>query len=406
MKKGMIKSIAAALVLALFVSTALCLPTYAAPSGSAADAQKEINKLEQQSKEIEKEISGLKSQINKQNELKAALDKKIAVIEQQIAVCNREISKINTTINENRKQIKQKNDEIEADKLAFKKRLRAIYMSGSDSDIKILLGAEDFSQFLALSQLTASVSARDKLMIEKIVAAVKELEAKQEENNRLLEEQNSIKSTAVAKQQQLEAENSQVQSVINEISGEQNKLNQKNADIEKNIKQYQNYIASLAVTSGSGGRYDGSKFLWPVSGYYYLSAVFNGNDSIHKGSHNGVDIAGGGIMGKPILAIADGVVTYTYNGCTHNTRGYMCTCGQTYGNHVKIDHGKSDDGKIYGSLYAHMTSTAVSAGQRVKKGQVIGYVGTTGYSTGPHLHFSVSVNSHYVNPMQFYSSVK
>ena len=107
----------------------------------------------------------------------------------EIDACNRQINEVNSKIAANKAEIEKKNTEIENKKTAFKKRLRAIYMSNTGSQVQVLLGADDFSQFLELSQLTASVSAKDKKMIEQIAAAVKVLEEKQNENNKLLEEQ-------------------------------------------------------------------------------------------------------------------------------------------------------------------------------------------------------------------------
>lgn len=405
MKKRFLKVLSLALVFAISVAAQSFVPASAAMSKS--QLQNEISKLENESKQLEQDIKNLQNQINKQAELKKAIEQKIAVTQQQINLCNNEIAKINSAIEANKKEINKKNAEIEADKLAFKKRLRAIYMSSSDSNVQILLGADDFSQFLELSQLTASVSARDKLMIEKIVAAVKLLEEKQAENNKLLEEQVSIRKTVSEKQKQLQAENAQIQSVINSISSDKKDLDSQNASIEKQIKDYRNTLNSMTSTGDTHYVYDGGEFLWPVPGHYYISAGFQSNDSVHNGKHNGIDIAGGGISGKPIIAISGGVVTKSNNSCSHNygKRG-SCGCGGGYGNYVTINHGTGSDGNTYVVTYGHMSSIAVSTGATVKKGQVIGYVGSTGWSTGYHLHFGIAVNKIWRDPMDFYTKVK
>ena len=138
----------------------------------------------------------------------------MALVAKEIAACNSQISEINSKISANKAEIERKNTEIENSKTAFKKRLRAIYMSNTGSQVQVLLGADDFSQFLELSQLTASVSARDKKMIEEIVAAVKVLEEKQKENNKLLEEQMTVKKSITQKQQELKNQSAEIQSVI------------------------------------------------------------------------------------------------------------------------------------------------------------------------------------------------
>ena len=394
-------------ILAVVLSVAATVSVFTAANVSAAtksELQNSISALESQSKKLESEIKSLQGEINAQQKIKSTLEKKISVVQQQINLCNSQISKINSKIAANKKQIDEKNNEIEADKLAFKKRLRAIYMSGSDNDVQILLGAEDFSDFLQLSQLTAAVSARDKLLLEKLVEAIKGLQAMQVENEKLLKEQVEIRAIVSEKQRELQAENSEIQSVINEIDSTQSSLEAKNANIEKQIKQYERTLASMSSAGGTSFVYDGGDFLWPVPGHFGISAGFKSNDAVHRGRHNGVDIAGGGISGKPIIAISDGVVVKANNSCSHNyKKSGSCGCGGGYGNYVTINHG-TKDGKTYVVTYGHMSRTAVSSGT-VKKGQTIGYVGSTGWSTGFHLHFGIAVNGAWVNPMNFYRRV-
>lgn len=129
-----------------------------------------------------------------------------------------------------------------------------------------------------------------------------------------------------------------------------------------------------------------SGFAWPVPGFGMITSGY-GPRSIDN--HKGVDITSGGsgsIMGRQIVAVADGIVASVNNSCTHNYgKSGSCGCGGGYGNYVVILH---SDG-TYATLYGHMSSAVVQAGQRVSQGQTIGYGGTTGWSTGPHLHFEV-----------------
>ncbi len=402
MHKSLLKFIAVALA----VSTMLTVLSFGSSALTRTELQNSISKLENQSKQLESEIKALQSDINSQQQLKKTIEQKISVVQQQINLCNSEISKINSAIAKNNKQIEKKNKEIEADKLAFKKRIRAIYMSNSESEIQLLLGAEDFTNFLQLAQLTASVSARDKLMMENLAADIKELKKKREENNKLLNEQVEIKAIVSKKQAELQSENSSIQSVINKIDADQSKLESANASIEKQIKQYKNTLASMATTNGTSYTYDGGDFLWPVPGFYRISAGFQSNDAVHRGNHNGIDISGGGISGQAVVAISGGIVTKSNNSCSHNYgKSGSCGCGGGYGNYVTINHG-TKDGKTYVVTYGHLSSAAVGAGKTVKKGQTIGYVGSTGWSTGYHLHFGIAVNGYWKNPMNFYRQVK
>lgn len=374
-------------------------------AATAGEIRQNISALESQSQKLEAEIKQLQGQINSQTAVKKKLEEKIAIVQRQINICNSEISKINSAISKNKAEITKNNKKIEADKLAYKKRLRAIHTSSSGNNLQVILGADDFSEFLQLAEYTSAVSKRDKKLIDKLLASIKNLEKKQKENNKLLAEQVEIKKTVSQKQAELQSENNKILSVINEIDSDQSKLESSNKKIEQQIKEYNRTLASMTSTGGTSFKYDGGDFLWPTPGYYGLSAGFKSNDSIHRGHHNGIDIAGGGIMGARIIAISDGVVTRSNNSCSHNYKKYgSCGCGGGYGNYVTVNHG-TKDGKTYVATYGHMSRTAVSTGARVKKGQTIGYVGTTGWSTGYHLHFGLAVNGGWVNPMNYFRRV-
>lgn len=393
-------------ILSLFMSVALLAGAFAASPVSAdkaSDIRSEISRLRQQQKEQQAEINKLKSDASKQEQLKSAIEKKISLVQQEIDVCNRQISDINSRIAANKAEIAQKNQEIDNNKLAFKKRLRAIYMSNSGSNVQVLLGADDFSQFLELSQLTSSVSARDKLMIEEIVAAVKALEEKQAENNKLLEEQMTVKNNITQKQQELKSQSTEIQSVITRLKSDQNDVQKEKNATDAELKAKQQELNSILYSSSGGNVvYDGGQFLWPTT----ITKISSGFGARWGTNHNGVDISNG-TYGAPIYAIADGVVYIVKTGCPHNyPKNSSCGCGGGYGNYVAIDHGKGSDGNSYKAYYAHMLSVAVSNGAHVKKGQIIGYIGCTGHSTGPHLHFGVMVNNSWVNPMRFYTKVK
>ncbi len=137
-------------------------------------------------------------------------------------------------------------------------------------------------------------------------------------------------------------------------------------------------------------------FIWPVPGFSYISSYY-GPRSIDN--HKGIDVGDGNIMGGAIVASRSGYVITADNYCTHNYgKSGSCGCGGGYGNYVVINHDSS-----YTTLYGHMTNTVVTVGQYVEKGQIIGYVGSTGWSTGAHLHFEVKVNGVNDDPMNYVS---
>ena len=136
------------------------------------------------------------------------------------------------------------------------------------------------------------------------------------------------------------------------------------------------------------------EWTWPTPGYYYLTSEYGEGRSYE--THDAVDIAAA--TGTPVYAANSGTVVSSFNGCTHYSAGVNgCSCGGGYGNYVWIMH---DNG--YETIYGHMISTVVSTGQYVSNGQLIGYVGSTGWSTGPHLHFELRINGVKSNPMNLY----
>lgn len=142
-----------------------------------------------------------------------------------------------------------------------------------------------------------------------------------------------------------------------------------------------------------------SGYVWPVPGHYYLTSQWNEDRGSYN--HGAIDISDGSIMNAQVVAAESGTVVLSNDTCTHNYgKDGSCGCGGGYGNYLMIDHGS---GKA--TLYAHLTSLTVSSGTYVQKGQVIGYVGSTGESTGPHLHFETRLNGVKYNPMTEYPNM-
>lgn len=359
--------------------------------------QQQINELEQKSKELEKEIAGLKSQKADQQAIVNAVQRKINNTENQILACNREISRINGIISENNAEIKAKNEEIAKDKLLFKKRLRASYMSSTDNSLQLLLGADDFADYLQLSQLMDAVSKHDKALLKKLAAAIEVLNQKNEENKKLIDAQVDVKETIALKQNSLMAERAEEQKYLNAISASTNNAIAENKAIEASKRQLEQYF--LSMTESSNVVLSAEYFIWPVPGYFGVSQPYG-----NKG-HTGIDLASGGIAGKPVVAIADGQVESTISNWSPSM-GYVGNA--SYGNYVVINHG-TRNGYNYMAWYAHLMSVTVSPGQTVRQGQTIGYVGTTGRSTGYHLHLELkrkAVGSSYYTRLNPYPYIK
>lgn len=399
-----IKKIISLLLCGIMFLTCANLPVYAY---TEKQIQSEIDKLEQQQEEIKNEINRLKQDKAKQNELKSALDRQIAVVQQQINICNDKIAQNNAAIAENEAKIAEMNEKIEKATYEYKKRIRAIYMSSSTGNgIEILMGAESFADFIALSQATLNISRRDKRMIDDIVGLIEEIEATMSDNLIIIEEQKRIKATLAEKEAELDKQVAEIQSVISSINSDIYDENAEKARVDKELKEWTDKMDELSQPSVDTSPFNGI-FTWPVPGFTSRTSEYGPR---WNRQHAGIDIAQGGIANAKVVAIASGTVTVWESGCTHNygkvtSSGsvYSCGCGGGYGNYLSIDHG-TYNGVSFRSVYAHLApgSITVRSGQKVGKGQQIGKVGTTGRSTGYHLHFEIRENGIAVNPMDYY----
>ncbi len=381
----------------------------AAPHVSAltvSQVQQEINKLQDKADKLEKEIAGLKNDKANQTALKAKLDEQIYNIQQQIALCNDKIEETNALIAENEKEIAAKNKEMEKKIFEYKQRIRTIYMSSSAGNgIEILLGAETFADFISLSQASLNISRRDKRMIEDIVEMIGVIEEKTAENKKLIEEQKGIKATLNEKQKKLDAQVAEINGVIAGINSDISDSNAQINKYEQDIKDWNRVKDELSRVDDpvDNSPFDGI-FTWPVPGFTNRTSDYG---SRWNTQHAGIDIAQGGIANAKVVAIASGTVKVWCNSCTHNygkwngSYIWSCGCGGGYGNYLSVDHGYYN-GVHYRSVYAHLSSITVTSGQKVGKGQQVGKVGTTGHSSGYHLHFEIRKNGVAVNPMNYY----
>ena len=390
------------MIVAAVMCAVMVFATGVNTTGLTAAQKKNINSkiaaYQEENRKLANEIAKLKKEKNQQSALLDALQKKIANTQAIINAYNAEINRINGVIAENKKTIEAKQAEIEQDKLDYKKRLRAIYMSSWDSDLKILLGAESFTEYLELTKLTESVSKKDKQMIAHLNSEIDELNVIIEKNNELLREQVELKEEIKKQQDDLKSQQAEATKIYNELSkqvaSDTKEISANDAEIAKLKKQLEAEVAKKG-NAASTFINPNTGFMWPVAGYYGISSPFGSRGS---GFHSGMDISGGGISGRPILAIADGEVYMVNNSWTaaQGRSGYA-----SYGNFCAINHGTmtiNGASAKYVAFYAHATSITVSVGQKVKQGQVVGYVGTTGNSTGPHLHIGIQKNGSWVNP--------
>lgn len=345
--------------------------------------------------ELQKQISVMQEQLNLYNSQLTDLNKQIAEKDAVINTYQAEIDRLQSEIDNAVSQIEQQAAQIKATQDILKERMRSAYMAGETSTLEVLLSAEDYETFLTRLELMKRVSEHDNALVAGLQEEINALNAAKEQMLQNQNDQQEKQSAIETERASINASRLEVQTLYDTLNKKQTSmesqvksLNNLIAQLDKNSAAYQNAIAARQkemdeyddkktadMETGTGGKIPMVKPLQYSDAYVSQHYGHNG--------HKGVDLCTrgtGSTQGKEIRAAADGVVS---------TAEYH----SSWGNNVYINHGNG----IY-TRYAHCSRMIVSAGQRVSAGQVIAYVGNTGNSFGPHLHFEVYVNKTRVNP--------
>ena len=382
---------------AAFLTAAICFlgmlggifmysTVYATGSNDIEQLNSLYDELEAKQKAIQADIDRTKNEKDKQLKQKAQIDSQISLTKQQISVLNNRITLLTNNIAELGKSIAEHQTLIDENYELFKDRIRALYMDQNISTLGLLLGAESFSELLTRAEATSRIAQHDEELLTKLANAKREIEDEKTEIESDKKELESSKSTMNAKQTQLNTQLKQVESQIQDISALEASYLKNIAQVKKDMTAVQSEIDEIYKGINSEGDYTGGKMGWPLPGYSYISSNygwrFNNTDF-----HTGIDITGSSVYGKPIAAASSGKVVYVQT---------SYTAGKGYGIHLIIDHGGG-----VSTLYGHCSSIKVKVGDYVTRGQTIAYIGSTGWSTGPHLHFEVRENGKYVNPWNY-----
>lgn len=411
LKETILKSTAVIMSAALVALAVPSVRYFAGADVASEKAQKESQQAELRDKnnKLKEEIEALK---NSQADKQALADKYEEKAKNTRAMLDsvvEEISETEVKINEKQAEIAQKEIELQDAKALFEERLRAIYMTGSTSQLELLLSAENLTDYLVRSELVKNVTEADNALMDSIKQKMTEIEAAKAEieaqKAKAEERKKDLQALNVQYTKELEELNaaidslgSQAEELDNQVAENDEAIDKLQAEIEAAIAESQETNGDREFSnsnSGGGKIYKSDMFTWPLPNCYTLSDDFGPREK-HPVSgkpgkmHNGIDISKSGIYGSPIGAAADGIVIKK----SYDSGGY--------GNYIMIDHG-TFEGDHYVTLYAHMSSVAVSSGQTVKAGQTVGYVGATGGVTGPHLHFEIRVNGSPTDPMDYFS---
>ena len=349
-------------------------------------------KLAEQKKDIQAQLKAVQADKSNALKKKELLEDQIDLIRQEIANINEQIAMYDQLIAEKTVELEQAEADEKAQFDLFCRRMRHMEEQGETSYWSILFASGDFSELLDNYMMIEEIIQYDNQVIDSLVS----LQEKVTNDRTALEdaqsEQEAAKAQQMAAQDELKAQEDEVDKLIAEISAHEDLLEEMEEELNKAAKaldaqikaKEREYAAQVANVPSESG------YLWPLpGGYNTISSLAGGR--IHPvtgkpGNHAGIDIPAP--SGTNIYAAKSGVVIHAAKGTGSSW---------SYGNYVIVSH---SDGTS--TLYAHMSRIGCKEGQTVKQGDVVGYVGTTGRSTGNHLHFEVRSGSTRKDPVNYF----
>ena len=382
-------ALAAAVAVSL-LPEAVVVPASAVTQAEIDAMKEEANSLKQQQEEIQDQLDSLAADRENAMARKTLLDQQINATRAEINTIAAQIAKYDELIAQKQEELSQAEAEEQAQYELFCERVRYMEEQGEVSYWSILFSSKDFADLLDNAMMVEEIMDYDNQVMDQLIALREQIEEDKAELETARQEQQDAKAEQEAAQANLQAQESEVDALLSQISNQEDELEAREAQLRAASDAATAEIAAAErelaaqianVPSESG-------FLWPLPGRYNLSSLFGSRKHPITGKanhHTGIDIPAS--SGTSILAAKSGVVTTsTYN--------------NSYGNYVVVSH---SDGTS--TLYAHMVRRNCSKGDTVSQGQVIGYVGTTGSSTGNHLHFEVRVNGSRVDPINYFTDL-
>ena len=394
-------------VFALFLAVMMVFYVIPAPAAAASSdqIQEQIDELEKENEAIQAEINALQKgyenitgNIQDIVDKKNAIDQEISLLNTQIVNINDQVAAYGQLVADTQEELEQQESYLEELSQKYKERIRAMEEEGSLSYWSVIFEASSFTDMLDRINMISEITASDQRRLEEMRQVADEVIATREVLEEDLAELELTRTNLAETQAVLEIKRTESDGLLRELVEKQEEyeimlaeseaaqedLMAQIAAKEKELSaaKYKEELVKLALQ----GQNPPSNSAWttPVSGYTLTSPFGMRMHPVlgYARMHNGIDMACP--QGTPIYATRSGTVT---------TASYQAGGAGYY---VSINHG---DG--FASIYMHMTHFVVSAGQAVSQGQVIGYVGSTGISTGPHLHFGISYGGTYVNPLAY-----
>lgn len=393
-----------------------CILVGITPLSVSAETLEEIqarqDQLQAENQELQSTLDSLREDEAQKQKYQDTLQQQIDVVQEQILTTRENINDLNDSIEELTLKLEKSQEAVQDTIDQFKERLVAIYTAGNVSTLEILLDSHSLSDFTARMAMLDSMTAHDQKIIDTLEVYAEETQDDREELQAQKEEVAKLQVALEGKQEELDTLYEENRAALGEIEGQlyatENKMETNEAELAEGEAKIQAAIEAqkkaeeeakkkaeeaaeqqggnsssqspiVNPPSGEGGS-SGFDPIWPMPGVTYISCPYNGYPG-----HKGMDIAGP--WGTPIVAAADGQVIEANN---YDSWGY------SWGYYVLIYHNGT-----YSTRYAHLSSVAVSTGQYVTAGTIIGYEGETGNAYGAHLHFEVYENGTRVDPARF-----
>lgn len=377
-----------------FLMVAAVFAEQALPARAATQA--DIDKLKQQAaeiasnkKELQAEIDRLKKEAKDATAEKAALDQRNDAIRAELENAEAQIQKYDELIAQTKTELEQVRQEEEAQRELFNSRVRAMEENGTISYLEVLFNAASFSDLLSTLDDVGEVMEADQRIFNEMRELRKTIEEKEMTLEECLAEAQEQKTILEERRKELQAEINEAAAMIAEISKDKEGYMALLRAEEAEAKSISSEIKRIQLELANQGKLPAATYggyIWPVSnGSRRITSPFGPRNNPVTGryqNHNGIDI-GGVYYSTQVLAAKAGTVIVSQK-------------GSSYGNYVVVSHGTGNT-----TLYAHLSSRAVSVGDVVAQGDVLGITGSTGNSTGPHLHFEITENGSRIDPLTY-----
>ena len=394
-KTGLTRIFAVVLALAMLLPL---VPEYMGPDTMAVTQaeidglKKDASSLDSQKKKLQQQLKAIAADKSKAMDQKELLEEQMDVIQSEIRNINQQIAKYDELIAQLDGELSANVQEEERLYTLFCQCVRYMEEEGATSYWAILFNATSFSDLLDRLIMIDEIVEYNDAVMKQLQETRSQIQTDKAAQEQARAEQQAARDKQVAAQKELQAKENEVDKLIKQITSEQRSVEHSVKELEAQAKAMDAEIARKEKELAAKLAQQGNKivtesgYLWPLPGYTALSSLFAGRKDPFTGkpaTHSGIDVPAP--KGVKILAAKSGVVITS----AYNKGGY--------GNYVVVSHG---DGNT--TLYAHMNSRAVKEGAAVKQGDVLGYVGTTGRSTGNHLHYEIRVNNVRIDPVTKY----